>query len=106
MVFVEVPPLKQNAPNTANIERLNNFNILINDMNWEQVAANVSVEVCPLVSTLWDLENPYAFYYDDIHFNHQLGVPLLKNQLLTYILPTPNCVIMQRPRRATITFQN
>ena len=63
---MEVPPLKQNVPNTANNERINNFNILINDMNWEQLATNVSVKVCFLASTLCDLENPNAFYYDDI----------------------------------------
>ena len=46
-------------------------------MNWEQVVAtNVSVKVCPFASTLCDLKNPNAFYYDGIHFNHYLGVPI------------------------------
>ena len=103
---MEVPPLKQKAPNTANNERINNFKILINNMDWEQVATNVSVKVCPLASTLCDLENSNAFYYDDIHFDHHLGVPFLKNQLLSYILPTSKGVIMQRLRIANNTFQN
>ena len=52
LVLVEVQPLKQNVPNTANNERINNFNILNNDMNRLQLATNVSVK-CVLFPALF-----------------------------------------------------
>ena len=42
----------------------------------------------PLAATMRTMDNYNALLYDDIHFNDHLGLPLLKNTLLSFLLLT------------------
>ena len=41
-----------------------------------------------LAATMRTMDNYNALLYDDIHFNDHLGLPLLKNTLLSFLLLT------------------
>ena len=96
LILVEVPPLKQTTHNSTANTRINELNALIGGFDWSELVPNVTVKICLLASTLLDLDNPNAFYQDDIHFNYNVGVPFLKNQLLSFLLPTSNGVTTQK----------
>ena len=73
-----MPPLKQTTHNSTANARINELNALIGDFEWSELVPDVTVKICPLASTLPELEKPNAFYHDDIHFNYNLGMPFFK----------------------------
>ena len=94
-------PLKQPTHISTANTRINELNAQIGGFEWSVLVPDVTIKICPLASTLLELDNPNGFYHDDIHLNYNLGVPILKNQLVSFLLPTSNGVTTQKFSKPT-----
>ena len=94
VVICEVPPLKQNAANTAKNAKIDAFNKLIHDNyadKYKILSLNHAVK--DEGNRAFSQGNELGYnhlYFDNVHFNTRFGVPLLKNLLLAHLLLTSN----------------
>ena len=70
-------PLKQPTHISTANTRINELKAQIGGFEWSVLVHDVTIKICPLASTLLELDNPNGFYHDDIHLNYNLGVPIL-----------------------------
>ena len=99
-VVFEIPPLKDAVQNNEKNELINEIIELI----YGYYGKNSSVKKLSLHANIKRLNinhsNEHAdeyggynhLYFDNVHLNHQHGVPLLKNWLLSHLLMTSNCI--------------
>ena len=97
LILVEAAAIKQTTHNSTANTRITELNALTGGFEWSELVPDVTVKICPLVNTLLELDNPNAFYHDDIH-----ECAFLKNQLLSFLLPTSNGVRTQKFSQPTI----
>ena len=83
-VFVcELPPLREpSSKSDANI-RISQFNERLND--W--YLNDETVEVIRINQHISEYPAPHQLFFDEIHFNHQVGLPLLRNIILNIASP-------------------
>jgi hypothetical protein len=83
----QVPPVNHKKDSDKKNARIREFNDLLSD----DAAANSKIDLIPLyyyiVSTVSDLSE---CFYDDVHFNFALGIPIIKNCLLGKLIPYSN----------------
>ena len=96
LVIMQTPPVKNSQFYTNVNKKISDFNqrirSLFNDVNFTVKFLNVHDFLISLPS----YEN---FYYDDIHFNYQQGVPYLKNAILSHVLLTSDNIICNSMQR-------
>ena len=81
LFLCEVPPLRRSGRYNYMNGKIDQWNSLLHDNYKEEN----SVEIIHLNQQINVINNPETLYHDDIHFNHQLGLPLIKNILMKYI---------------------
>ena len=77
----EVPPLRTNERNSVNNERITQWNNILH----EKYKDEPNFQIIPLNEHIKSFKAPNTLYYDDIHFNFQLGLPLVKNCMMKYV---------------------
>ena len=87
ILLCEVPPIRASRANEAANQRIQQYNEKMKHFCSENVQELKTVLV-PLAATMRTMDNYNALLYDDIHFNDHLGLPLLKNTLLSFLLLT------------------
>ena len=97
-VLCEIPPLKDLEHNTQKNKIIDNFNSLLhdnydNDDRFKILPLNDFVKSAAIRND--DSRSFNYMFYDNVHFNHPHGVPLLINWLLTHLLPSSNGRIAQ-----------
>ena len=97
-VLCEIPPLKDLEHNTQKNNIIDKFNSLLHD-NYDNVDR---FKILPLndyvksaAKKTGDSTSYNYLFYDNVHFNYQHGVPLLKNWLLSHLLLSSNDRIAQ-----------
>ena len=98
IVLCEIPPLKDLEHNTQKNKIIDNFNSLLHD-NYDNVDP---FKILPLndfvksaaIKTIYSTSLNYMFS-DNAHFNHQYGVPSLKNGRLSHLLLSSNGRVAQ-----------
>ena len=97
-VLCEIPPLKDLEHNTQKKNIIDKFNSLLHD-KYDNVDRFTILPLNDYVKSAaiktGDLTSYKYFFYDNVHFNYQHGVPLLKNWLLSHLLLSSNGRIAQ-----------
>ena len=87
ILLCEVPPIRVSRANEAANQRIQQYNEKMKQFCNENVQELKTVLV-PLAATMRTMDNYNALLYDDIHFKDHLGLPFLKNTLLSFLLLT------------------
>ena len=56
-----------------------------NNLLHEHYGDGENIQIIDLNKQVKSSKNPETLYFDDIHFNFQLGLPLIRNSLMKYI---------------------
>ena len=74
----EVPPLRINERNSVNNERIKQWNNILH----EKYKDEPNFYIIPLNEHIKFYKAPNTLYDDDINFNFQLGLPMIKNCIM------------------------
>ena len=92
-VLYEIPPLKDLEHNTQKNKIIDNFNSLLHDnydnVDWFKILL-LNEYVKSAGKKTGDATSYNYMFYDNVQFNHQHGVPLLKNWLVSHLLLSSN----------------
>ena len=75
------PPLRIYERNKIANCRIEEWNNLLH----EHYGDGENIQIIDLNKQVKSFKNPETLYFDDIHFNFQLGLPLIRNSLMKYI---------------------
>ena len=89
LVLCEVPLVKEFERNKEKNRRIMEYNELISKFA-ESADINTKLRVLPVAQSMQSLPNMNDLFYDEIHFNYGIGLPFLKNILLSALLITSN----------------
>ena len=89
LVLCEVLPMRDNDRNRDQNERIKEFNNLLSSF-FQSNDLNVTIKHLPVAELLLKVPNYNNLFYDDIHMNYRIGLPFLKNLLLSALLVTSN----------------
>ena len=96
LVLMEVPPLKKLPKNEQTNNKIYEFNEKLREYITQENTEKI--KELPVCNMLSQMANYNALFYDDIHFNFQHGVPIIKNAVLIhfFILFVYNlCIILK-----------
>ena len=75
LFLCEVSPLRRSGRYHIGNSQIDLWNSLLHDKYKDK-----SIQIINLNQQIHDFNNPETLFYDDIHFNYQLGLPLIKNK--------------------------
>ena len=81
LFLCETPPLRIYERNKIANCRIEEWNNLLH----EHYGDGENIQIIDLNKQVKSFKNPETLYFDDIHFNFQLGLPLIRNSLMKYI---------------------
>ena len=89
LVLCEVPLVKESERNKVKNRRIMEYNELISKFA-ESADISTKLRVLPVAKSMQSFPNMNDLFFDEIHFNFEIGLPFLKNALLSALLTTSN----------------
>ena len=89
IVLCEVQPVQNNPDDN---KRTDKFNKLLH----EKYNSMEGIQILEINKMVKSFQNPRQLYYDNIHFNNSIGLPSLRNCLLSQLLKTSTGVCNKR----------
>ena len=99
LVLCEVLPMRENDRNSDQNERIEEFNNLLSDFI-QSNDLSVTIKHLPVAQLLQKVPNYNNLFHDEIHLNYRIGLPFLKNLLLSALLVTSNGLSLVEPKQA------
>ena len=89
LVLCEVPLIKESDRNKVKNRRIMEYNELISKFA-EPADISSKLKVQPVAKSMQSFPNMNDLFFDEIHFNYEIGLPFLKDALLSALLTTSN----------------
>ena len=89
----EIPPLKSSIENSVVNKKVDEVNLLLQDLCHEFP----NVELVPLCREIKNCPRMNDLYFDNIHFNYQIGLPFICNIMKRCVLPHSSNIPRTQP---------